>query len=222
MQDYAVYRARIGDGPTDLTYDRGIMAIADVGGFTVTGELVNGNGRGEAGANRRFDNDTPKNVLGHVSREVLPGLRLGALGYRGIQNGEFDGAPLSNVIWMLGGDATIAAGPFELNAQYLHREDKAPTFTPDEPQAITNGGFAELLFLPPRSRWYALALYNLVDTDRPLLNVRLGGPAGVTRYEAVTGGIGYLWQRNFRVFAEATWDLEQEETRFGLGMTTAF
>lgn len=222
MQDYAIYRARIGDGPTDLTYDRGIMAVADVGGFTITGELVNGNGRGEALSNRRFDNDAPKNVLGHVSRELFPGLRLGALGYRGIQNGDFNGAPISNTVWMLGGDATVSAGALELNAQYIHREDAVPTFIPDEPEAITDGGFAELLYLPPGRRWYAVALYNLVETDRPLLNVRLGGPAGITRYETVTGGFGYLWQRNFRVFAEATWDLEQEEARLGVGVTAAY
>lgn len=38
-QDYAVYRARMGDQPADMTYDRGIMVAADLAGFTVTGGL---------------------------------------------------------------------------------------------------------------------------------------------------------------------------------------
>lgn len=222
-QDYAIYRARIGAQPTDLTYDRGVMVIADVAGFTVTGEVVNGNGRGEALPNRRLDNDAPKNVFGHLTREIVPQLRLGAMGYRGLQDGALDDGPtLTNTVWMAGGDATISIGPVEINAQYIHREDDVPNFTPGEPEAVTDGGFAELLITPARSRWYGVALYNLVDTSLPLLNVRLGGPAGLTRYEALTGGVGYLWRRNVRVHGEATWDIEQREGRFGIGLTAAF
>jgi hypothetical protein len=61
-----------------------------------------------------------------------------------------------------------------------------------------------------------------VQTDRPLLDLRLGGPAGVRRYEAITGGAGYLVRRNLRVFAEATWDVEESASAWVLGLTTAF
>jgi hypothetical protein len=219
FQDYAVYRTRVGDQPADLTYDRGVLITADVAELTISAQVVNGNGRGEAGGNRRFDNDTPKNVMLHVSRDVLNGVRVGALGYRGRQD---DGA-VSNIVWMLGADATLTSGPLELNLQYLHRDDNRPTFTVGEPGVRTDGGFAELIFRPPdKPRWYGVALYNRVTATRPLLNPRLGGPANITRYETLTAGIGYSARRNFRVLGEATWDVEQQTTQWTLGLTTAF
>jgi hypothetical protein len=79
-EDYAVYRARIGLQPTDLTYDRGFMGIADVAGFTITGEVLNGNGRVDAGSDRQFDNDLFKNVFGE--HRVDGRRRCHALGWR--------------------------------------------------------------------------------------------------------------------------------------------
>jgi hypothetical protein len=222
-QDYAIYRARIGDQPADLTYDRGLMAMADLAGFTITGIVVNGNGRGEAGANRRLDNDVPKNFMGHLTRDVLAGVRLGVLGYRGQQDGAVGTGPVvTNTLWMVGADATLHRGPLELNTQYLHREDDRPTFTIGEPRAVTDGGFAELLVRPAEGRWYGLLLYNRVVTNRPLLDVRLGGPAGLRRYDTLTGGAGFLWRRNFRIYGELTGDLDVKALVWTLGVTTAF
>jgi hypothetical protein len=87
---------------------------------------------------------------------------------------------------------------------------------------VTNGGLAELIVHPAGARWYGLGLYNLVDTDRPLLNVRLGGPSNIQRYQTLTGGGGYLARRNFRLHAEGTYDFELEEVRISVGFTTAF
>jgi len=218
FEDYAVYRARVGDSPVDLTYDRGIMAIADIAGFTVTGEIVNGNGKGEALPNRRFDGDGGKDVLLHVSRDVTEGLRLGAFGYYGrARSGGF-----RNETSMFGADGTVTHGALEFNVQYIHREDDRPTFALSEPRAKLDGGFGELLVRPPGSPWYGFALYNLVSTNRPLLDVRLGGPANVDRYEAVSAGVGRLIQRNLRVTTELTYDIELEEGRWTLGFVTAF
>ncbi|MFN2317362.1 MAG: hypothetical protein ABR602_11820, partial [Gemmatimonadales bacterium] len=72
------------------------------------------------------------------------------------------------------------------------------------------------------SRWFGFGLYNIVVADRPYLDVRLGGPSGVRRYETASAGIGYLVMRNFRLSAEGTWDMEQERTRWSLGIVTAF
>jgi hypothetical protein len=222
-QDYAIYRAHIGTTPTDLTYDRGLMASADVGGFTITGEIVNGNGNGPASANRRFDDNRHRSFVGRVSREVTGGVSLGLLGYVTRREGAAEGGPPTlNRLWMLGGDATVTLEPVELRGQFLHREDSSPTFTPNEPRTITNGGFGEVLVHPAGRRWYAIALYNLISTSRPLLDVGLGGPAGVSRYETVTGGGGYLVQRNLRVHLEGTWDRELGATWWTLGMTLAF
>jgi len=222
-QDYAIYRTRVGDDPTDLTYDRGLAVMADAAGFTFTGEVLNGNGKGEAESNRHFDNDPVKNVFGHLTRDLFPGVRLGAMGFYGKQRAGPEGGPfVRNTTWMIGGDATITAGSLELNAQFIHREDDNPTFTAGEETAKTDGGFAELVIHPAGSRWYGIALYNLIDANRPLLDPRLGGPAGVDRYHAFTGGAGYLVRRNFRVHAEGTWDFEIEEARLSVGFTTAF
>lgn len=41
FEDYAVYRARLGEEPANLTYDRGLIATADVAGLGITGEPLN-------------------------------------------------------------------------------------------------------------------------------------------------------------------------------------
>lgn len=224
FEDYVVYRTRVGDQPTDLTYDRGLMTIVDAAGFTLTGMLVNGNGRGAAGDNRRFDDDAIKNVAGHITRDLVPGtLRLGAFGYRGQQDGESSaGGTVRNTVWMGGADATLTFGPVEVNLQYLHREDDAPTFDAAEPVARMDGGLAEALWVPEGSRWYGFGLYNLVTADRPLLNPRMGGPSGVDRYESLAGGAGYLVRRNLRAQVEGFWDFEAEEMRWTGTLVAAY
>jgi hypothetical protein len=109
-----------------------------------------------------------------------------------------------------------------VRGQYIHRENDNPTFTPSEPTAVTDGGFAEVLLHRTGARWYGIALYSLIHTNRPLLDPGLGGPPGIQRYETFTGGAGYLLQRNVRTYAEGTWDREQGETWWTLVMTMAF
>jgi hypothetical protein len=221
--DYAVYRARVGDQPADLTYDRGLMATADFAGFTLAGQVLNGNGIGTAGDDRRLDDNRLKNFFGHLTRDVMTGLRLGVMGYRGQQEGAAaGGSELTNRLWMLGADGTVDAGPLQVNVQYVHREDDHPTFTLDEPTAVTDGGFAEVLFRPGGSRWYGIALYNRIVCSAPLLDVRLGGASGLRRYETVTGGAGYLVRRNFRLYGEVTGDFDADVTMVTVGFTTAF
>lgn len=224
FEDYAVYRAHVGDQAIDLTYDRGLMVIADALGFTLTAELVNGNGIGSAGPTRRLDDNAFKNLFGHLTRPIVAGrVRLGALGYMGRTDGTSPvGDRLESETWMAGADATITAGPLDVNVQYIHREDVLPTFTPGEPDAVTDGGFVELIVAPEEHRTYGFALYNRIDCDQPLLDPRLGGPANVTRFESVAAGIGYLVRRNVRMQFEAGYDMESETARGTLGMTLAY
>jgi len=223
FQDYAVYRARIGLQPTDLTYDRGIMVPADIGPVTVTGMIVNGSGKGEAFEDLKLDNNAAKNFMGHVTGNIVPEVRVGVMGYGGKEQGTIgDGPEVTNHFWMGGLDASVSLGTVELNLQYVHREDGNPTFIADEEKAFTNGGFAELVWRPNRSRWYALALYNHVDCNQPLLNVRLGEPPGLEQYQSLTGGVGYIIRRNFRLMGEVTWDFEQDFSSWTLGLVTAF
>ena len=218
FEDYAIYRARVGDVPIDLTYDRGLMAMADVGGFTVTGEVLNGTGLAGAGANRHYDTDRNKSFFLHATRNLGGALRLGALGYWG----RTDGNSTRNATSMLGGDGTLGLGIVEVNGQYVYRQDTRPTFTAGEPKVTIQGGFAEVLVRPAGSKWYGFGLYNRVTADKPLLNVRLGGPANITKHESISGGVGHLLRRNVRLTGEAAYDMELDAGRVTLGIIAAF
>ena len=224
FDDYAIYRARVGDAPQDLTYDRGISAMWDVSRLTLTGTAVNGNGKGPDNENRQFDNDSPKDYFAHLNWPALNNLRVGAMGYWGRQDVVPDGgAPnLKNYLWMVGADATVTLGALELNAQYIHREDDNPSFTTDGLVVQTDGGFLEAIYRLPGGRWYLLSLYNYVYADQPLLNVGLGGPEDIQKYHTITGGAGWMWRRNFRALVEGGWDIEQERTRWTVGLSLAF
>ena len=217
-EDYVVYRARVGDSPVDLTYDRGLLAAVDVLGFGITAQALNGNGRGPAQANRRFDNDFGKNFALRVTRDLGAGLRVGGFGYFGRSTS----GSVRNETTMLGIDATLARGALELNLQYLHRNDDRPTFETATRRIDLDGGFAELLVRPGGSRWHGFALYNLVSATDRLVSLRLGEAEPLDRYETVTGGVGYLLRRNFRVTGEATHDIEQGGVRWALGFVSAF
>jgi hypothetical protein len=218
FEDYAVYRARLGDEPANLTYDRGLMASADVLGFTFTGELLNGNGIDAADSERRFDDNGFKNLAGHLTRDLTSFLRLGVFGYYGRTAGDVE----TNKIHMLGGDGTFTLGPVTLNGQYLHREDTDPLFLLSSGTVKMDGGFVEAILQPEASRWHAFGLWNRVSATAPVLDVRLGTPGGLTRYQTVTGGAGYLVMRNLRLTGEMTRDLELDQTRWTLGFVTAF
>jgi hypothetical protein len=217
-EDYAVYRVKVGEEPANLTYDRGITASIEVLGFDLVGELVNGNGIDKATDERRFDDNGFKNYAGYLTRDLGRHLRLGAFGYYG--ETEADDTPM-NKIRMWGGDGTVRFGLFTLNGQYIHREDDNPFFD-GSGKVTTDGGFLEAMIRPTGSRFHGFALYNLVNADQPALRVGQGGPADVTRYETVTGGLGYLVLRNLRLTGEVSWDTQLEQSRWTLGFTTAF
>lgn len=220
FDDYAAYRARMGDGPADLTYDRGFLAALDWQGFTITGELLNGNGR-VAAEGGRFDDDANKNLFGHVTRDLVPGVRLGAMGYWGRQDAPAGSGGERNEFWYAGADGTVDVGPVQVNGQYLRRHDESPTFDPLEEASNMDGGFVELLLVPAEQRWYAFALWNRLLADRPVMNPRMGGPSGVDRYHALSGGVGWLVQRNARVQVEGSWDFVAEEMRWTASTTIA-
>jgi hypothetical protein len=214
LEDYQIYRARPGRSRAGLTYDRGLMVTAGLpGGIDAALEVVNGTGIGEADIFRNFDEDKYKNVLLRLSRELSPAARLGAFGYAGRERQ--DGA--DNTVWMLGGDATFGAGPFELNLQVVERRDSSPFFGQGPPGEVrTRGAFAELIYLPrgDDSRWYGLGLFNWVDSDDAEL-----------RTTSLTTGAGIMLRRNVRAVAEFTYVLRGasgEYPRLALGLVTAF
>ena len=161
-----------------------------IDGFGVTGQALNGNGRGSAQPNRRFDNDFGKNFALHLTRDLTSWFRLGAFGYFGRTTSE----SVQNETTMLGADATIAHGPFELNLQYLHRSDDRPTFEVPGSSTDVDGGFAELLVRPGdsslRLNGSGMAILNppwkldeAIAPALPFLQKTLGEAGASTRLE---------------------------------------
>lgn len=223
VMDYAIYRVLVGLQPANLTYDRGLMATADLLGFTITGTLVNGDGIPAANDLLRYDNDANKNIFGHISRDLGSHARLGLMGYTGHQTGDAYGAPnQSNAISMWGADATFGAGILQLNLQYVSRTDTEADFVPNEATVATKGGFAEVLARPAGSRWYGYGLYNYIEANAPVLNVKTGLPIGVDEYESIAVGTGFLVYRNFRLYGEYGYDFNNELNRLTAGFTAAF
>jgi len=213
-EDYWIYKVRPGFSDIDLTYDRGITFAYSLPSATdLVLEVVNGSGIGEVHSNSLFDKDKYKNLFGRVSQEVNEYVRVGAIGYYG--NEVIDGITLGkkNEIKMFGADATLMNENFELNLQYLYRDDTNPYALTMDYKVKTNGGFAELIFRPEgdESLWYLVGLYNQIDSEEDVLD-----------YESITGHAGYLLRRNIRLVSELTYDFTNEYAKFSLGFVTAF
>jgi hypothetical protein len=210
FEDYQIYRVQPGDSKANLTYDRGIMAIYGFDfGLDLFGQLVNGNGIGPA-EDRLFDFDSHKTYSLRAS-QGLGAFRLGLFGLTGMEE---NSSNVKNSYWYLGPDATIANFNWELNLQYLYREDDNAFFRSTSNQKHqTKGGIAELLYFPKgdRSKWIFAALYNKIDATSNDLD-----------YETGTLSISHMVARNFRALAELTWDFIKDKPRFTVGFVTAF
>lgn len=219
-EDYQPYRIRVGEARADLTYDRGLMALASPWeGGDVALMVVNGQGIAAAQENRLYDTDNLKNVAARVSQQIGP-LRVGAFGYLGQERGEF-----VDDITIWGPDLTLSvASNIELNVQYLRREDTRPLLTLDSPESKVDAAFAELLWSPqgPTGRWHVAGLYNWIDADQPIVSLRAGEEGFLSKYQSVSAGLHYLLQRNVRFSGELGYDLEQERTRTTLGLFLAW
>jgi hypothetical protein len=234
-EDYMPYRVRVGDVGADLTYERGLMAIAspwkDADLFV---QVVNGRGLDQATEERNYSVQTPKNVGVRLSQGLGP-LRVGGYVYAGKEKA--DGLESSIRAW--GPDATVSLGPkVEVNLQYLYRRDGNPFFlescAPTDPRCDYNASdpvkttvdsyMGELLFMPTwlEGRSYFTALYNRVEADRPIFTLRVGEPGYLSLYETMGVTAHYLRSRNLRFMAEVQRDLQQDRFRFTAGVVTAF
>lgn len=214
FEDYMIYKGKPPFSSIDLTYDRGLMFSYGIArGPDFTFEILNGSGIEEADGLKNFDTDKYKNIFGRVSQGFGEHLRIGACGYYGneIQYGEINRAQ----IW--GVDATLHFDILELNLQYIDRSDNNAQFAlaPGIEENI-RGGFAEVIFTPrgDKSAWYAVGLFNWIEADYPGLD-----------YRSISGHVGYLLRRNFRLVAEINHIFKSHEgeyTRAGIGLITAF
>jgi len=214
--DYYIYKVNPGASMVDLTYDRGIMlGYGFETGTDLVLEVVNGSGIGEQFLSGTFDNDKYKNYFGRISQDAGEHLRIGAMGYWGKEEKEITGGRYpQNELWMLGGDATISFDPLELNVQYVERNDDNPYFNyPDKEKVKTRGAFGELIFRPEgdESKWYAVGLFNWIESDQTDLNLKQLGIH-----------FGYVLRRNIRLVAEYSQNFTLEYGTIGLGFITAF
>lgn len=235
-EDYQPYRVRVGASPADLTYDRGLMALwSPREGTDLAFQVVSGQGLNSASQYRQYDRDDDKSFAFRVSQDVGP-LRLGAFGYLG--RDELTTGANSIRVW--GPDATMPLGSFgELNLQALRRWDDNPFMSTCSVAAPCPGGatasfgtvvdaaFAEAVLWPqgPAGRHYFTALVNYVESDRPVVSLRLGEQAEsgfLERYVTAGFGAHYLLRRNVRLLGEGQWDFEREQARLVAGLSTAF
>jgi hypothetical protein len=209
FEDYQIYRVRPGASRISLIYDRGIMLTYGFpAGTNLTFELLNGSGIGPADGDRLFDIDNYKNPMLRISQDIGAHLRIGAFGYYGNE----EQIQQRNEMWMAGPDLTVAVDKFELNAQYVERRDKNPTFAVSPGDAVeTRGGFGELIFVPEgdQSRVYFTALYNWLESEG-------------AKYHTLTGSATYLLARNLRLTGEYTYDFEYKANRVTIGFVSAF
>jgi len=221
LEDYHLYTSRIGLSDIAMTYDKGIMITYDLPsgtGFVV--EVTNGNGLSEADGLNLFDKDNHKSFLGRVSQGIGKMASIGIVGYFGKEVISSEDASVTNQTTFIGPDATFTfSDKWEMNMQYLLRND-TEVLNPENSEPLnsigTHGFLGEIIFSPKgdESNWYALGLYNYVDSDYD--------PAD---YHSATLHVGYLLRRNVRLCGEFTCILTDPEnpwSRLSVGFTSAF
>lgn len=211
--DYSIYKIKPGNSLVNLTYDRGIMlAYGLESGTDFNFQVVNGNGIGEGFLNI-FDDDKYKNFVGRISQDLGEQLRIGAVGYWGKEEKIISDISRLNQLWMFGGDATISIEPFELNLQYIERNDDNALFEQNKSDKKTRGGFAELIYLPEgdASKWYSVALFNWIESDFKELNLKQLGLH-----------LGYVLRRNVRLVSEYSQNFTDNYGKISLGFVLAY
>lgn len=228
-EDYDIYKVKPGNSNVNLAYDRGIMLEYGFDdGPDISFLVVNGSGIGEEFFSGTFDSDKYKNFMGRVSQDVGDHFRIGAMGYLGKEERQyFSQSPVfvQNKLWMLGADATISFEPFELNLQYVERNDDNPYLLAahnigdlKNTEISTRGGFAELIIRPDgdESNWYAVVLYNYIDAkELPIDRVSLD-------VNSLAVHLGYLLRRNIRLGLEYSHNFLDKYGTIGIGFVTAF
>jgi hypothetical protein len=214
FEDYQVYRTKPNLSKANLTYDRGLMLTYGLPtGTDIILEVLNGTGIGAANSFRIYDDDKYKNFFGRVSQDIIEGVRIGGFGYFGKEKLEDDLAnQFTNSFTMWGPDITLNyKDKLELNFQYAQRKDTKHNFLANDTK--TQGAFGELIYTPQgdESKWYAVAMYNWVDSDIKVL-----------KYQSCTFSLGYLLRRNIRLIGEYTYNFENNYGQTAVGIISAF
>lgn len=208
IEDYQIYKKKIGSSNINLAYDRGLMLNYGLPTKTdLTFEILNGSGIGPV-QNDNFNDDRFVNLVGRISQEANDIIRVGTFGFLGKES-------LShavNQVEMLGVDFTINFGSsLEVNFQYLNRKDSDPEV--NYSNVKTNGSFIELIYTPKgdESKWYTAVLGNYIDSDY--------SPAD---YKSLAFNFGYLLRRNIRLVGEFSYDFIKKSNSISAGFVSAF
>jgi len=212
FEDYMIYKRKPGKSNTNLTYDRGVMLVygIDRTGTELVGQIVNGNGKDEAGDDHIFDQDNGKNLGFRMIQDIFGLFSVGGYVYTGTETDTSSGFENEVVYW--GPDFNISIGPVEMTAQYLERKDSDVHFNQGS-EIKTAGTILETVYAPrlDKSRYYITALYNHIDSDLKSL-----------KYETITISTTFLMARNLRLTAEYTRDRLNDKNRFVLGLVSGF
>lgn len=212
IEDYQIYKRKIGESSINLSYDRGVMLNYQLPTKTdISVELLNGTGLIPA-IDDNFDKDRYLNLFGRISQELAKPLRIGGLIYSGKENISSTNNVFRNNVSMLGGDFTLSLGDrLELNFQYVRRKDSQPDSTSNGIK--TNGSFLELIYTPEgdESNWYMVALFNYIRSDFQSAN-----------YKSLAFNLGYLLRRNFRLVSEFRFDLNNKTNQISIGFVSGF
>jgi hypothetical protein len=220
LEPYSIYGAKPGNSTADLKYDKGIIFDKSFStGTTIVGEIVNGNGIGEAGEGYLFDKDKYKNFMLRLNQSIGKYVSIGIFGYTGKEVVYDAFNMLDNKLQMFGPDITIDINEkFILNAQYVRRTDSDVILDgfPSEvmEDVETSGAFAEIIYAPKgdMSKWYLTGLFNWVESDYDPLD-----------YSSATLHAGYLLRRNMRVVGEYTRQFTGPSYgKVNVGVITAF
>jgi len=217
FEDYVFYKTRFGGATVNLAYDRGIMLVygIETTGTDLVAMVVNGNGKDEAGEDKKFDDDKYKNFGLRVNQGIGDYLSIGAFFYQGKEkHDDFSGTFMKRIRYG-GPDFNLAIGPVEITGQYLIRHDKDDQLKGPFSRGtnFSQGIIGEVIFAPQldRSRFYLTGLYNWIDSEFDGFN-----------YETATISGTYLVARNLRLIAEYTRDLQHDRNRFTLGLVSGF
>lgn len=223
IEDYQLYRVRVGEASPNLTYERGLLAsYSPWTGADLTAGLTNGAGLDPASDAGVFDTDNLKNYLGRFSQS-LGALRVGAFAYYAQQ--EKPDAVDQIMVW--GPDATLTLGTAgELNAQFLRRTDDDPFFLGEDvaDSKTVDAALAELVLWPQgqAGRLFLTGIFNWVSADEPLFSLGMGEEELLDKYTYGAAGAHWLLRRNLRLTGEAGYDFERKGARFTAGITAAF
>ncbi|UCF63560.1 MAG: hypothetical protein JSW33_13495 [bacterium] len=229
FEDYTFYTKRVGFSKINLTYDRGIMMpyTIDKTGTDLVFLVVNGAGIGDAGEDRKFDDDKFKNYGFRINQAVGEFASIGAFIYYGRERVTDTLGVNDNEVTYIGPDVNLTVGKFELTGQYLLRKDTNPLFIPSAESKNTSAIIAEIIFAPKkeRSRYYFTFLYNWVDSDLKEEDFAPLAPYfefNSLQYHTATLNWTYELARNLRFLVELTRDIELEANRGVLGIVSAF